>query len=400
MEYTKGKPYFCLTQDRIKQYKYLDKDIECDVLIIGGGIDGAIANYYLSNIFDTVLVEQGRLGFKCTPCATALLEYQLDDFAEDLLSEMTEREISDIYHAGIFAIEKMKNFIEKYGNKCEFAIKDTLVFSTKNKDKKAFENEYEFRKRYDLNAKLFYEEDNPFPFYMKVGLYCKEAGAECNPYLFEKQMIENSKNQSRIFENTNIAYIQRIGEKLVATTNYTNKIVCNKIIGATGFDFSLFTNADLCDKFVTYTIVTEPIPSLKWKNNALVQDYLDPYHYMRILPDNRLILGGEDTSFTDGPIDEKLAEKQYTKLVDCMKEMFPEYADAKIEYKFCGIFGSTENNLGMIGECEKKDIYHFFSCGANGIINAMFGIETLIDSMNKRPSKFTKLFSPIRLKIK
>lgn len=84
MEYVKGKPYFTDCKSRIKQYPYLNDDKYCDILIIGGGIDGAIANYYLSQKYDVVLVDKGRLGFGCTSCATALLEYQLDDFASDL----------------------------------------------------------------------------------------------------------------------------------------------------------------------------------------------------------------------------------------------------------------------------------------------------------------------------
>ncbi len=48
MEYVKGQPYFCQVENKIKQYPYLNKNIECEILIIGGGIDGTILNYYLS----------------------------------------------------------------------------------------------------------------------------------------------------------------------------------------------------------------------------------------------------------------------------------------------------------------------------------------------------------------
>lgn len=58
MEYVKGRPYFCDVKDRIKQYPYVDKDISTDVLIIGGGIDGAIANFYLSQKFECCLVDK------------------------------------------------------------------------------------------------------------------------------------------------------------------------------------------------------------------------------------------------------------------------------------------------------------------------------------------------------
>ena len=48
MEYIKGTPYFCKVTEKIKQYPYLRDDCNCDILIVGGGIDGAIANFYLS----------------------------------------------------------------------------------------------------------------------------------------------------------------------------------------------------------------------------------------------------------------------------------------------------------------------------------------------------------------
>ena len=38
MEYVKGKPYFSDVENKIKSFPYLDKNIECDYLIVGGGI--------------------------------------------------------------------------------------------------------------------------------------------------------------------------------------------------------------------------------------------------------------------------------------------------------------------------------------------------------------------------
>ena len=79
-------------------------------LFIGGGIDGAIANFYLSFNFDVALVDKGRLGCCCTACATALLEYQLDDYASDLEKTMSKEEIVQAYNMGLMAIQKISNF--------------------------------------------------------------------------------------------------------------------------------------------------------------------------------------------------------------------------------------------------------------------------------------------------
>ena len=119
MEYNKGEAYFC-QGEKIKAYPYLKQNIDCEILIIGGGIDGAIANYYLSQDFDNMLVDKSRFGYGSTSLATALLEYQLDDFARELKSSLTTKQIVDIYKMGLYSIDKIQTFINKHGNHCFF----------------------------------------------------------------------------------------------------------------------------------------------------------------------------------------------------------------------------------------------------------------------------------------
>ena len=290
MEYVKGKPYFCYSTEKVKQYKYLDCDIKCAVLIIGGGIDGAIANYYLSKKFDVALVDKGRIGMGCTSCATALLEYQLDDFASDLNKYMTKDEIIMAYNMGLEAVQKIEKFIKKYGNNCEFALRPTFLYTNSIFTVQKIKQEYFFRKNNGFDCKLYESKNNPFP--IKCGIYVENGGCEFNPYLFTKMMIENSNNQSKIFENTNIKELTKTHNGNVAITIFGEKIVCKKILIATGFNWEVLNKSDLCDRFITYSIVTSPIKEISWKEKALVHDATSPYHYLRTLPDGRIIFGG------------------------------------------------------------------------------------------------------------
>ena len=122
---------------------------------------------------------------------------------------------------------------------------------------------------------------------------------------------------------------------------------------------------------------------------------------MRLLPDGRIIFGGEDTSFNSNPIKEKKARKKYDKLLKSLCELFPSFKNKiKIEYEFCGCFGTTNNNMGLIGKSEMDDdLLLFISCGANGIINAMVGVELLDDIIQNKHNKMEKLFSPTRKNI-
>lgn len=395
MEYVKGKPYFADSENKIKQYPYLNENQNCDILVIGGGIDGAILNYYLSQKYDVMLVDKGRFAKTCTSCATALCEYQLDDYAEDLKTYLTENEIALIYKKGLESIKKFSEFIKKYGNHCMFTQSPSFIYSDNKKGGKKIEIEYNFRKKYNFDCELFEETNNPFPFKITKGLFCKDGGCSFNPYLMAKQLIENSSNQNKIYENTDVSSINRRDDYYMVETNYGDKIRCNKIVLATGFNWEIIEKTDLCDRFVTYTIVTKPIPIIFYKN-AMIEDDNEPYHYFRILPDNRIIFGGEDVKWND-KIEEDKSEKKYAKLENDLKELLPDYSDKiEIEYKFCGCFGSTNNNLGIISETEKKNIFYFFSCGANGIINANFGVELLIDIMNDKENPLKDMFSIYR----
>ena len=78
----------------------MDKVASCEILIIGSGIDGAIANFYLFKNHDVMLVDKNRIGFNCTSCATALLEYQLDELSQDLTQYLSKEQILSIYKMG------------------------------------------------------------------------------------------------------------------------------------------------------------------------------------------------------------------------------------------------------------------------------------------------------------
>ena len=395
MEYIKGKPYFCTCENQIKAYPYLKNNIKCDILIIGGGIDGAIANYYLSQQYNVCLVDKSRLGYGCTACATALLEYQLDDFASDLTKYMSAQDIVAAYKMGLSSISRLQTLINTLGNNCMFTKRPTFLYTNSILNKNKLQEEYDFRKKHGFNCTLYTKQNNPFTFPIQMGIYCADGGAELNPYLFTKQMIENSKNQNQIFENTHIANLVKQTNGYLAITNFGEEIVCKKVLVATGFNWELLHKDNLCERFISYSIVTQPIKNFSWYNNALIHDCNKQYHYLRLLPDNRIIYGGEDTKFTGQTISDAKANKKYDKLVKDLFKLFPNLANTKIDYKFCGAFGTTNNNMGLIGTSPTdNNLLYFISCGANGIINAISGIDIILDILQNKQNSLAKIFSP------
>lgn len=168
-----GNPFFVDNVKKLKQYPYLDKDLCCEILIVGGGIDGAILNFHLSQKHDVALVTKSRIGFGASSVATALLEWQLDDFCDNLKKELTNAQVCNIYNMGLSSIEKIEKFIKKHGNSCHFQKKSAFLFSNSIFQKKAVEKEHEFRKQNGFDSTLFTKQNNPTPFRFRRAFFLK-----------------------------------------------------------------------------------------------------------------------------------------------------------------------------------------------------------------------------------
>ncbi len=97
---------------------------------------------------------------------------------------------------------------------------------------------------------------------------------------------------------------------------------------------------------------------------------------------------------------QKQKQKENTKnLKRLFSVSFPELrGKIQITHKFCGLFGQTKNNLGLIGRLEKENHLLFSSSGANGIINAFCGVEIIEDILSGKKHQFEDIFSPLREK--
>ena len=75
VQFVQGKPIFTDLNKVPIQYKYLVEDKESEVIIVGGGVTGAILGYYFSkNGISSVLLEKGRIAHGSTSITTALLQ--------------------------------------------------------------------------------------------------------------------------------------------------------------------------------------------------------------------------------------------------------------------------------------------------------------------------------------
>lgn len=399
VQFVQGNPLFININKIKKQYNYLTEDVETDVIIVGGGVTGSILGYYFSKEgIDTVILEKSRIAHGSTSITTSLLQYELDSNLMALTENVSLDHAINSYKLGVKALDEIEKFIKEYGNKCDYIKRDTLLYTAKKLEIEELYQEYKLRKENGFNVKFINEDENPFSFDLKAGVYGIEGGAELDPFKYTHHLLEVACNNGlRVYENTPVIDVKYNKDYVEAITSYNHKVRGKILVLATGFNTKLFTDRNFGVKTYTYNIVTKPLKNIEgWFNNVLIRDNEDTYNYFRTTPDNRIIAGGEDTPFTDN-FNPKIAMEKYDILEQRVKNMFNKIDDIEIEYKYCGTFDSTKDNLGFIGKDPKNDkLWYGLGYGANGILFAILGGMMLPKLYRGEVSNYLKYFNICR----
>ena len=376
IQYVQGDCLFTRINKLTKQYEYLTEDIDTDVIIVGGGVTGAILGYYFSkNNFNTVILEKSRIAHGSTSITTSLLQYELDNTAMELKSYTSIENIIRSYGLGIKALDEIQEFIDVYGNTCGFKRVDSFLYTAKDIEIKDIEAEYKLRNENGFPVEFIDKENNPFSFDVKAGVLSKGGGAQFDPYRFTHALLEVScKKGLRVYENTEAVDVRHSDNGVTIETIYGHKVKGSIVIVASGYNTHLFTKKVFGIKTTAFNVATRPINNIEdIYKGVVVRDNEDPYHYFRTTSDNRIIIGGEDINFLPDILNEELCIKHYDKLEQRLKTLFPNL-NIEIEYRYCGAFESTQDNLGFLGkDPSNSKLWYCLGYGANGILFAMLG---------------------------
>lgn len=398
MDLIKGKSFFYHNNEQ-KQYPYLTENIDTEVLIVGGGVAGALALYqFVEKGYSCVLVDESRFGLRSTSITTALLQYELEDNYEDLLKIMPETDVKASYELGSLGLKEVKRIISELGNHCGFEINDTILLSNSARDKKALQKEYEYRRSMGYPVKFYDEANNPTPFQLKAAVFSDHGGARLNPCCFTFQLLESaSRKNARLYENTKIKKLSYKGAKIIAAAQYGACITADKVIIASGYDKILGTKRKFCQKQLTYNIAVTP-PEDMDDLKLLVRDNKKNYHYLRQLPNGKIIFGGGDTRLFKQGIRQNISHKKYYELLDYLNHSFlSEGGIISIDRAVSGVFGVTPDNLGVAGfDKDHPNLMYCLGYGANGILFAAIGAKLLAEECGGHKQELLMLLDPFR----
>ena len=215
----------------------LNKDIDVDVLIIGGGITGLSVSYHLldSNL-KVCLVEKNIIGHGVTARTTGKLTYLQEQIYSKLNNTFGFDKTKLYLDSQIEAIKIVTNIIKKNNINCDFQIVDSYLFTNNNKDIRKIKKEKDLLEK----LKIKVEECTELPDLKKIKYGIKVSDtAVFHPLKYLNSLKKLCNNKIDIYENTKIISIDKKDNLYICKTK-TNTIKAKKIVLAMHYPYFLF----------------------------------------------------------------------------------------------------------------------------------------------------------------
>lgn len=397
MEIKTGYPYWLIKNGLPYQYPKLSKNIKADVAIIGGGISGALSAYYLTaSGLSCVILDRRTVGLGSTCASTSLVQYELDKPLSELSEIIGKTQAERVYTKCVETIDTLTDIARKI-KYTELESVPSLFYAATKGDQSLIEKEFEARKKAGIDVSLLDEKQIHRKYNFNAPSAILSAkGCSVDAYTLSHTLCRHAlKKGLQVFDRTTVTKIdeEKNGVKLHTDDGFT--VSCKKLVNATGYEAVNFIDQKIVKLNSTYAIISENIDDAKniWKDRAMIWNTADPYLYMRLTTDNRIIVGGRDENIFNAEARNKLIKRKSAQLANDFKKLFPDIKFIP-EFSWTGTFGVTKDSLPYIGSIKKHpNIYYALGFGGNGITFSLIAAEIITDLINGKKNKDADLFS-------
>lgn len=381
----------------INSYPSLRENIECDILIVGGGITGALVAYQFSSEgYRTVVIDKRDIGSGSTSATTSMIQYELDAPLYSLREKIGQESAADIYMGAAGAVHKLKSIAAKLPDDCGFDTKQSLHFASRARDITSLVREFNCRQRVGLDVQWLSKDE----IFLRYGLQSEggilsETAASMDAYQMTHALLQISADRFglKIYDHTRLESVKYTKNKNFGTVDTSAVIECDTIIYTNGYESHELIRRGIGKLISTYACVSEPYENLpELLSQTIFWNTDDPYFYFRTTMDNRILIGGEDEYFKNPEKRDSLIEKKELTLVDKFQQQLPSIPFVA-DFSWAGTFGSTKDALPYIGaHPDFRRTYFMLGFGGNGITFSIMGMEILSDAVAGRPNRFLKYF--------
>ncbi len=375
--------------DIAKQFPKLDRDIETDVAIIGGGLAGFLCAYTLAKAGKRVVVlEKERVGQGVTAYTTAFLTQIIDTDIDDLKQAYGRRNVELIFESHGKAIDLIEKIVSEERIDCEFMRCPNFSYINKESEKDSLEEEYHLIRQFLPDTELHFDDKLKIPNFGYIEI---KNQAKFHPLKFVNGLLEALERlKVEIYEQTEVEEIG--GEEWVSVQTESWTVSASYSLTAT-YDPLNNPKQTFMKKGMYKTYVYELEVPAGLIPEAIYEDFNNPYHYFRIdrgAKHDRMIIGGEDNR-KEFEFDR---EKNYRALRVYINDLLTGQ-EHQIVRKWGGPILEPSDGLALIGEYEPHRLVATAFSG-NGMTYSAISALLIADIVLKQNNPWRKLYDPKR----
>lgn len=392
-----GKLGWPHTLHPVPEYPALDHDLNCDVLVVGGGMSGAMLSHELtSRNLNTVVIDKGKIGGGSSSANTGLLQFSNDKTLTSMIHTFGEEIGVAFYKLCEQAMHKLIETGGRLYSDPQLIPRRSFYYASHEDDVPMLLEEYETFKKYGFNVEYWDQAkiERHMPFSKPAALYT-HGDAEVNPFRMVHALVEAAaRHGARVFEHTEAVHFEYDEDGVTCFTG-AHKIRAKTVVFTMGYETQEMKRDRNAVLKVSYAVLTSPVEDLSdWHERCMIWETARPYLYMRTTPDNRIVVGGLDEHPPEPDQREARALHKSEVLLGEVKKLFPRYQSLTAEYAWASIFGSTHDGMPMIGtHPDYPNSYFIEAYGGNGTVYCMIAADMLGDVLTGKERPDMEMFS-------
>jgi glycine/D-amino acid oxidase-like deaminating enzyme len=403
MDLKSGYPFWAIKNGLMHAFPQLQKDIACDVAIIGGGISGAlIANELAENGHDVVVLEERDIGWGSSAASTALLQYEIDTHMIDLAKWYGEDDAALAYRACADAIPMLQSLSAEVRD-VDFGRMYSLYCASRRRHMPAMREEMALRRKHGFEVRWLEPGELRADYGIHApGAILSELAARIDPYRMAYRLFTRlEKRGTGVFDRTAVTRVDATARGVTLQTANGLQVRAAHAVFAAGYASQKWLDQRVARNRSSYAFITDPLNKSKLRALAdtMVWESARPYVYMRTTGDGRLLVGGEDDDIDIPTRRDARVDKKARKLVKKVAWAIPDL-ELTPAFAWAGTFAETDDGLPFFGPHVQHGprVQFAMAYGGNGISYSMAGAPLVRALIERRKHPLAQLFSFGRLK--
>ena len=403
---TPVKSYWEETSNEKLNLEKLTKNINCEIVVVGGGYTGLlcainlIENYNL----DVILIEAGKIGWGASSrnggfCSFPPIKTSFKKLQKIYGKEETKR----FFRNAVEGSNYTKDIISNYNIDCDVTGESNFIVAHHpNKFKQIKEQAEVYKSEFGIETEIYSKEEfNKFGHggNEQFGALSYKPGFAINPLKFVNGITKYALSKKlKIFEHTLVDKINKNNGYYLLKSK-EGSVKAKKVVVATNgfYQEGLVPQLNsrilpvISNIIVTRKLTDKEIDLHNFKTFSPIVNTKNLLYYYRKLPDNRILFGtrgdfiGSDQSNLDRA---KIMEKFF-------KNIFPDWANISIDYNWRGLIAMSQKLTPSIGKIENEEIYYGFGYHGVGVSSAPWTgnqLSKLVFSSNSKNLYISKVY--------